>query len=55
MHLAAALGVPLVAIFFGTDPDLSRPVGAGAVEVVGTMGAVPSVDAVSAAVEKILG
>ena len=28
MHLAAALGVPLVAIFAGSEPGLTGPVGA---------------------------
>jgi heptosyltransferase-2 len=29
MHLAAALGVPTVAIFGSTDPDLTAPLGRG--------------------------
>jgi heptosyltransferase-2 len=29
MHLAAALGVPTVAIFGSTDPDLTAPLGGG--------------------------
>ena len=29
LHLAAALGVPLVAIFIGTDPGQHGPLGAG--------------------------
>jgi heptosyltransferase-1 len=54
VHLAAALGVPLVAIFSGSDPALTRPVGAGPIEVVGTKGTTPSVEDVSASLEKIL-
>ncbi len=29
MHLAAALGVPVVAVFGSTDPDLTSPIGSG--------------------------
>jgi heptosyltransferase-1 len=54
VHLAAALGVPLVAIFSGSDPALTRPVGAGPIEVVGAKGAMPSVEDVDAVLEKIL-
>jgi len=51
VHLAAALGVPLVAIFAGSRPDLTRPIGAGPVEVVGGKDAPPKVEEVGAAVE----
>jgi heptosyltransferase I len=54
VHLAAALRVPLVAIFSGSEPALSRPVGAGPIAVVGAKGAAPSVDEVNAAVTEIL-
>jgi heptosyltransferase-1 len=54
VHLAAALSVPLVAIFSATEPELTRPVGAGPIEVVGAKSAPPSVDDVVAALEKIL-
>jgi heptosyltransferase-1 len=50
MHLAAALGVPLVAIFTGSSPGLTGPVGSGPVAVLGVDGAPPSVDEVSVAV-----
>jgi heptosyltransferase-1 len=53
VHLAAAFGVPLVAIFSGTDPALTRPLGAGPIEVAGTKGAAPSVEEVDSAVEKV--
>jgi heptosyltransferase-1 len=54
VHLAAAFGVPLVAIFSGTDPALTRPVGAGPIEVVGAKGVTPAVEEVGGALEKIL-
>jgi heptosyltransferase-1 len=53
LHLAAALGVPLVAIFAGSKPDLTGPVGSGHISVLGAQGAPPSVDEVKSAVEKI--
>ncbi|HVZ53917.1 MAG TPA: lipopolysaccharide heptosyltransferase I [Pseudolabrys sp.] len=51
LHLAAALGVPLVAIFTASSPALTRPVGNGAMVVLGGQGAPPSVAEVQAAVE----
>ena len=53
LHLAAALGVPLVAIFTGSEPGLTGPVGGGSIAVLGTDGALPTVDAVIGAVEKV--
>jgi heptosyltransferase-1 len=53
MHLAAALGVPLVAIFAGSKPALTGPVGQGPIVVLGADGAPPSVEAVAAAVAEI--
>ena len=53
MHLAAAFGVPLVAIFTGSNPGLTGPVGSGKLTVLGAAGAPPSVDAVIDAVAKI--
>ena len=38
LHLAAALGVPLVAIFVGTEPGQHGPLGAGKIEIVGGSG-----------------
>jgi heptosyltransferase-1 len=55
VHLAAAFGVPLVAIFRGSDPGLSQPIGAGPIRVVGAKGVAPSVDDVRRAVSEILG
>jgi heptosyltransferase-1 len=53
MHLAAALGVPLVAIFSGSKPGLTGPVGSGPISVLGADGAPPSVEDVTEAVAKI--
>ena len=44
LHLAAALGVPLVGIFVGSEPGLTGPRGRGPIAVVGRKGAVPQVD-----------
>jgi heptosyltransferase-1 len=54
VHLAAAFGVPLVAIFSGTDPELTRPIGSGPMEVVGAKGTTPPVEAVAGALNEIL-
>ena len=54
MHLAAALGVPLVAIFAGSKPGLTGPVGYGPLAVLGAEDAAPSVEAVREAVEGLL-
>ncbi len=51
LHLAAALGVPLVGIFGGSDPTLTAPVGRGRIEVLGSPGAMPALNDVRAAVE----
>src|SRR5262245_39769642 len=45
LHLAAALSVPLVAIFTGSKPGLTGPVGNGRRLVLGENGKTPSVDA----------
>ena len=55
LHLAAALGVPLVAIFAGSTRQLTAPVGNGPLTVLGADGAPPKVDEVIAAVAKISG
>jgi heptosyltransferase-1 len=54
MHLAAALGVPLVAIFTGSKTSLTGPVSSGPLQVLGAEGASPSVEAVRAAVETVV-
>jgi heptosyltransferase-1 len=53
LHLAAALGVPLVAIFAGSKPNLTGPVGSGPLAVLGANGAPPAVEAVVEAVEAL--
>jgi heptosyltransferase-1 len=53
LHLAAAFGVPLVAIFTGSEPALTKPLGAGPITVLGANGTVPSLDEVSAAVHSL--
>lgn len=53
MHLAAALGVPLVAIFTGSKPELTKPVGSGPMAVLGAHGAPPTLDDVRDAVAKL--
>jgi len=54
-HLAAAFGVPLIAIFTGSKTSLTGPVSSGPLQVLGAEGASPSVDEVRAAVEKVAG
>lgn len=53
LHLAAALGVPLVAIFSATEPGLTGPLGSGPMHVLGGKGAPPSVGEVAEAVAQI--
>lgn len=53
LHLAAALGVPLVAIFAGSQPSLTKPVGSGKLTVLGAHGAPPSLDEVREAVASL--
>jgi heptosyltransferase-1 len=53
LHLAAALGLPLVAIFAGSKPSLTGPVGSGPLAVLGAEGKPPSVEAVTDAVARI--
>jgi heptosyltransferase-1 len=53
LHLAAALGVPLVAIFTASEPGLTGPVGAGPITVVGGKDAPPSAAEVMAAVARL--
>src|SRR5262245_3959595 len=54
LHLAAALGVPLVAIFVGSEPGLTGPLGRGPIAVVGGKHARPSVDDVVGALESVI-
>jgi heptosyltransferase-1 len=53
VHLAAAFGVPLVAIFTGSEPELTKPMGAGPIVVLGAHGRAPSLAEVSAAIARV--
>ena len=53
LHLAAALDVPLVAVFVDTAPELACPMGQGPIALVGGKGKLPSVADVVAAVERV--
>ena len=53
LHLAAALGVPLIAIFMASEPGLTGPMGPGPITVLGGRGAVPSVAEVMEAVGRL--
>ncbi len=55
MHLAAALGVPLVAIFSGSQPGLTGPVGSGPIAVFGAEGTPPTMEEVREAVDRLSG
>jgi heptosyltransferase-1 len=53
LHLAAALRVPLVGIFLGSEPALTGPVGQGPIRIVGGRGQSPTVTELLAAIEPI--
>jgi heptosyltransferase-1 len=53
-HLAAALRVPLVALFTGSEPRLTGPMGAGPIAVIGRNGVLPSVGEAVAAAQGVL-
>jgi heptosyltransferase-1 len=53
LHLAAALGVPLVGIFVGSEPGLTGPQGLGPIAVLGGKGETPSARDVVAALDRI--
>jgi heptosyltransferase I len=53
-HLAAALSVPLIAIFVASDPDLTGPRGAGPLRIAGKRDAPPDVASVTQAVNELL-
>ena len=53
MHLAAALGVPLVAIFTDSEPGLTGPVGRGPIKVLGEKGSPPGVQDMLGAVRQV--
>jgi len=53
LHLAAAYGVPLIAVFLATDPGLTGPVGSGSTTVIGGKGSYPSFERVIEAAQKL--
>lgn len=53
VHVAAALGVPVVAIFIGSEPGLTGPMGSGPIETVGGKGLVPDAADVLRAIDRI--
>ncbi len=53
LHLAAAYGVPLIAVFLATDPGLTGPVGSGPITVIGGKGSYPSFERVIEAAQKL--
>jgi heptosyltransferase-1 len=53
VHLAAALGVPLVAIFVSSEPGLTGPVGPGPITIVDGKGRAPDYADVIAAISKL--
>jgi heptosyltransferase-1 len=50
-----AYRTPLVAVFTGSEPALTGPVGSGPMRIIGGAGARPEVNDVIAAVEAVLG
>jgi heptosyltransferase-1 len=53
-HLAAALRVPLVAIFTASEPGLTGPMGQGPIAIVGAKDAPPAASEVIEVVGKIM-
>lgn len=53
LHLAAAYGVPLIAVFLATDPGLTGPVGSGSITVIGGKGIYPSFERAIEAAAKL--
>jgi heptosyltransferase I len=54
VHIAAALGVPLVAIFVGSEPGLTGPMGGGPIHVVGGRHALPDPAQVLQALDRMI-
>jgi heptosyltransferase-1 len=54
LHLAGALGVPLVGIFVGSEPGLTGPLGQGPIAVIGGKGERPDAIAAITAVDRIV-
>lgn len=54
LHIAAALGVPVVAVFTITKSHTASPVGPGPVEMIGAANGLPETRDVTAAIDKII-
>jgi heptosyltransferase-1 len=54
LHLAAALGLPLVAIFTASNPGLTGPMGPGPITVLGSKGWAPTVEDVRDALAQMM-
>jgi heptosyltransferase-1 len=54
LHIAAALGVPVVAVFTITKSHTASPVGPGPVEMIGAANGLPETRDVIAAIDKII-
>lgn len=54
LHVAAALGVPLVGIFIASAPELTRPLGQGPIAIVGRKGGKVALADVRDALERVL-
>jgi len=54
VHVAAALGVPLVAIFIDSEPGLTGPMGGGPIAVVGGKRASPDPAEVLQALDRVV-
>ena len=54
LHLASALTVPLAAVFVGSEPALTAPIGRGPIAVVGGKGENPSPGDVMAAIDGLI-
>lgn len=54
LHLAAALGVPLVALYSHSDPKLTGPCGSGPIKLLHARGQALSAGEVAAAVQEVL-
>jgi len=55
LHVAAALGVPLVGIFIGSEPGLTGPLGSGPIAIVGGKGAPPDAAEVLRTLDRVTG
>ena len=54
ISVAAALGVPLVAIFVASAPELTRPLGRGPIAILGRKGGEVSLAEVEASVARVI-